>query len=158
MKKVGHTPPPAPRGINLRALLYVEDNDDNWRVAQLRLASKFELVRASTDKEACTQLRDHGARFVAILMDIELQGSLLNGIDLARIARGKATERPLPDFAGGIAPIDAPIIFMTAYGDVYSEAALVAAGGDRVLTKPIDFKVLNMALMNLYVNRSVASS
>ena len=158
MKKVGNTPPPVAHGANLRALLYVEDNDDNWRVAQLRLASKFQLVRAATDKEACVQLRDHGLRFVAVLMDIELQGSVLNGIELTRIARGKQLERPLPDYALDIPVINTPIIFMTAYGDVYSEGALLAAGGDRVMTKPIDFKVLNMALMNLYVNRSVASS
>jgi len=29
-----------------------------------------------------------------------------------------------------------------------------AARGDRLLTKPVDFKQLNMGLMNLYVNRS----
>ena len=154
MKKVGSARAPTARPVNVRPLLYVEDNDDNWHVAELRLGTRFELVRACGDMQACQLVRERGAEFVAILMDIELQGSLLNGIDLTRLTRGYPLERTLPACAQGLPTLDAPIIFMTAYGDVHSEAALLAAGGSRVMTKPIDFKELNMALMKFYVNRS----
>lgn len=154
MRKIGATPVPLGRTPNARPLLYVEDNDENWHVAELRLASRFELVRAKNDMQACAHLRSRGSDFVAVLMDIELQGSQLNGIDLTRLLRGRPIECALPAFASDCPTLNVPIIFMTAYGDVYSEAALRTAGGDLVLTKPIDFKQLNMALMNLYVNRS----
>jgi CheY-like chemotaxis protein len=153
VKKIGAAPSAAFRSPNLRPILYVEDDDDNWRVAELRLGTKFQLVRARNDTEACELLRKESARFVAILMDIELQGSLLNGIDLTQLLRGRPITQTLPSFAHDLPVLDTPIIFMTAYGEIYSEPTLQAAGGDRLMTKPVDFKALNMALMNLYVNR-----
>lgn len=156
MKKVGAAPANVKREPFARPILYVEDNDDNWRVADLRLGTKFELVRARGDKEACDLLRASGSRFVAVLMDIELQGSQLNGIDLTRLLRGRPLTTPVPGYATGLPVFDMPVIFMTAYGELHPESALRAAGGDTLMTKPIDFKALNMTLMKLYVNRAPA--
>lgn len=148
---------PAPRGNSgtfpLRPLLYVEDNDDNWAVAELRLGQRFQLIRAATDRQACEQLAKHGPRLCAVLMDIELQGSELNGIELARLIRGTSQRPMLPAFAKTVTPLPVPIIFLTAYNQVYSEDVLKAAGGDMVMPKPVDFRALNMALMNLMVGR-----
>ena len=154
MKKVGSAPTAVRRDPFARPILYVEDNDDNWRVAELRLGMKFELVRARGDEQACELLRNSGTRFVAVLMDIELQGSQLNGIDLTRLIRGRPLTSPLPRFAEGLPVFDMPVIFMTAYGELLPESALRAAGGDAMLTKPVDFKQLNMTLMKLYVDRA----
>lgn len=154
MKKVGSTTTVQRPEAFARPILYVEDNDDNWRVAELRLGAKFELVRASGDRQACEILRTSGSRFVAVLMDIELQGSQLNGIDLTRIIRGRPLSKPLPPFAVGVPVFDVPVIFMTAYGEWHTEASWRAAGGDTLMTKPIDFKHLNMTLMKLYVDRA----
>jgi CheY-like chemotaxis protein len=156
MKKIGALPPAPRRDPKARPILYVEDNDDNWRVAELRLGAKFALARAHGDEEACKLLRSAGDQFVAILMDIELQGSVLNGIDLTRLIRGRPLSVAVPAFAVGMPRFDMPVIFMTAYGEIHAESTLRAAGGDSLMTKPIDFKQLNMALMNLYVNRTPA--
>lgn len=138
---------------SLRPLLYVEDNDDNWAVAQLRLGDRFELIRAATDREACASLTKDGQRLCAILMDIELQGSRLNGIDITRLIRGINQRVDLPEYAKTVPRLDTPLIFITAYNQVHPEEELKAAGGDMVMAKPVDFRALNMALMKLLVDR-----
>ncbi|MDB4988982.1 MAG: hypothetical protein JWN04_4160, partial [Myxococcaceae bacterium] len=52
MKKLvptlGALPKVTPRDTRRRELvLYVEDNDDNWHVALIRLSDGYELVRAA---------------------------------------------------------------------------------------------------------------
>ncbi len=131
----------------LKTVLYVEDEDDNWVVAELLLKKKFRLIRAANAREACRaveQTRD----LYAILMDIQLSGSELDGIALTRLLRGS--------LSAGTAPADiahcrsaVPIIFVTAYGNRYSEAALKQAGGNLLMTKPVDFVKLSLALANL---------
>jgi CheY-like chemotaxis protein len=151
MKKVG-TQGEVRSGFLKRKILYVEDNDDNWIVAELRLGKQFELVRASTDREACAMLEKHGETLSGILMDIELLGSALNGIQLTRLLRGKLRPWDVPTFGRDIPPTAVPILFVTAHGQTYSTDHLKEAGGDAVVTKPVDFKVLNMELMRLRVS------
>lgn len=154
MKKREITLPKSPSGtFPMRPLLYVEDNDDNWEVAKLHLGPKFLLYRAANDEEACKLIVSEGPRLCAILMDIELQGSALNGIELARLVRGINKRASLPAYARAVVPLTVPLIFLTAYNQSYSQEQLMSAGGDSVMAKPVDFKALNMALMNLQVSR-----
>lgn len=144
---------PKRNALPKRNLLYIEDNDDNWIVAKLRLADAFELTRAATDVQACEFLKSRGTSLSGVLVDIELQGSTLNGIQLVKLLRGTDPGVAIPDFARDIPKLEVPVLFLTAYGQVYSEASLKTAGGDGLVEKPVDFKKLNLMLMRLQVNR-----
>lgn len=132
--------------IAKRIILYIEDDEKSREIADFRLKNAYDLIMASNDREACTALIQRGKELDAILMDIELQGSTLNGIDLAKIIRGRHTSDNLPMYARNIPKFDTPILFVTAYGDRYSEKELTRAGGSRVIRKPVDFVQLKMAL------------
>ena len=132
-------------------VLYVEDEKHNWEVTQMRLERTYELLLAADDRSACDIVREQGDSISAILMDIQLKGSRLDGIELTRLFRGKLNTTDLPDYAKGIAPISAPIIFVTAYAGRYSEAELMEAGGDKLITKPVNFMALTLALTNLHL-------
>jgi CheY-like chemotaxis protein len=134
-------------------LLYVEDDDDNWRVAQLRLSEGYELVRARNSAEACQSLEYRGMELSAILMDIELRGSDLDGVQLTQLVRGKTPRDKLPGYARRVSALNTPIIFVTAHGAKYGDAQLILAGGDKVISKPIDFGALNLALTQLHLSR-----
>jgi CheY-like chemotaxis protein len=157
MKKIGKVKEPEVVSGPVRRVLYVEDNDDNWRVTQLRLSRSYDLVRARTDRDACAVLAQSG-KLYAILMDIELSGSRLNGIELTKLIRGKLELASLPDFARNIPRSNVPVLFVTAYDNVYPRADLLAAGADDVLAKPVDFTRLNLTLANLYIDRVLARS
>ena len=134
--------PFAPRKL----VLYVEDDADNREVASARLRKTYEILLAVDDITACKAIVQHGANLWLILMDIELKGSQLSGLDLARLVRGKLESRRLPDFAKEVPKLDVPIIFVTAYGNSYPRADLILAGGGEVIDKPIDFIRLHSAI------------
>ncbi|MDB4974747.1 MAG: sensor hybrid histidine kinase [Myxococcaceae bacterium] len=145
------------RLVQREQLLYVEDDDSNWRVAELRLSQGYDLLRASSSEQACRTVQQRGPGLSAILMDIELRGSELNGVELTRLFRGKRSERELPAYARDVPTLDnVPIIFVTAHGAKYSDADLIAAGGDKVIAKPVDFGALSVALTQLHLARGAA--
>ncbi|HMI87211.1 MAG TPA: response regulator [Polyangiaceae bacterium] len=137
---------------SLPRVLYVEDNDDNWHVTQLRLGRSYELVRATNDRAACEVL-SQPAKLYAILMDVELGGSRLNGIQLTKLIRGTLPVEGLPEYARHVPLLEIPVLFVTAYGDAYPRADLLACGADDVLGKPVNFTRMNLALANLYIKR-----
>jgi CheY-like chemotaxis protein len=138
---------------NLPRLLYVEDNDENWHVTELRLGRSYELLRAANDRTACEILSQPGNLY-AILMDIELRGSQLNGIELTKLIRGTLPAAKCPIYARSVPLLDVPVFFVTAHGGTaYSHDHLIAVGADDVLPKPIDFTRMNLALTSLYLNR-----
>ena len=100
MKRISETPA---RGLPraLPTLLYVEDEDENWTVAELRLRGRFNMVRAATDAQACEAVRKYGPTLHAVLMDIQLKGSQLDGIKLCRLFRGSLEDANLPPYARG---------------------------------------------------------
>lgn len=160
MKRIGHKDDPgigsAPPRVGKRdALLYVEDDESNYRVAELRLSTGYELHRALDAQQACRVLRARGSELAAILMDVELRGSDLNGVQLTRLIRGKRAELRLPAYADDLPVLpNVPILFVTAHGAKYSEAELLLAGGDKVIAKPVDFGALNLALTQLHLTRA----
>jgi CheY-like chemotaxis protein len=142
-----------PRDSRRRDLvLYVEDNDDNWHVAQLRLQDGYELVRATSAREACRVLSARAAELSAVLMDIELRGSELNGLELTELLRRRPPRVTAPEFARDLAALAIPIIFVTAHGAKYSDDRLLAAGADKVIAKPVDFTALSLALTQLHLS------
>ncbi len=153
MRKVPRAAPREPHSnggpARRERLLYVEDNDDNWEVAQLRLAEMYDLVRASTTREACELLRQYRGQFDLILMDIELRGSELNGLELTKLLRGDLLETGIPDYAVNLTPYGRPIVFVTAHGARFSDAQLLEIGGTCVISKPVDFRELRAAVAEL---------
>src|SRR5690606_9584331 len=133
-------------------ILYVEDEADNWDVARLNLRGKYALTRAATARETFAALREQS--FAVVLMDIQLAGSDLDGIQIARVLKGK-NEAPPPSYAGDLRLPDTPIIFVTAYGARYDEAELLAAGGDEVVPKPVDFAHLCFAMSRVLARKIV---
>ena len=132
-------------------ILYVEDEDDNFVVAQFALRERFELVRAKTDREACDLLRRES--FELILMDIQLSGSELNGIELTQILKGLRKDS-VPDYAAGLDIRGARIIIVTAYAARYSDDDVMLAGGDDFVTKPVDFIRLSLSISRLLVREA----
>ncbi|MET0287183.1 MAG: response regulator [Polyangiales bacterium] len=145
------------KGLRRERILYVEDDDDNWEIAELRLAKRYDLVRARTDEQACRFLREQHQDIDLILMDIELRGSELNGIELTELLRGNTLpERSLlPSYARHLPPVGKPVIFVTAHGARYTSVKLMLSGADKVISKPVDFADLQIALRELLVSRSL---
>ena len=120
-------------------------------MAELRLGDSYQLSRANTSERACRALRN-ARNLSAILLDIELKGSDLNGIEIAHLIRGKPLPRMLPTYALNMPVLDTPIIFVTAHGAQHDEARLLAVG-DRIISKPVDFGALAVALTQLHLAR-----
>ena len=138
-------------------VLYVEDDVDTFKLAQLRLAGRYELVNATGDRQACEVLTKKGAELFAVLMDIELQGSLLDGLSLVKAIRGVTPRNTLPLWAQSMPVLPhLPIIVMTAYVTRYSETDVKALGANHFLTKPIDFMRLNLALAQANIQSVMA--
>jgi len=146
----------ASTGVRRELLLYVEDDDDNWEVAELRLSKNYDLIRAANDEQACNLLRERRGDIDVILMDIELRGSQLNGIELTELLRGnKLANRPiLPAYARDLPPVSKPIVYVTAHGARYTSGQLLLSGADKVIFKPVNFPDLQVALSELIQDRT----
>jgi len=154
MKKIGSANPvqDSTRDETKPLVLYVEDEVENWQITQMRLRNRYDLVRAADDREACEKAREIGSKLHAVLMDIQLKGSKLDGIALCKLFKGKLPPeqaKDLPPYAQGVPQLEAPLFFVTAYGARYKEEELKEAGGTWLITKPVDFVRLNLALANV---------
>ena len=157
MKRIGSKNEPGlggPGNVHREQVLYVEDDDSNWRVAELRLSQGYDLMRASTCEQACRVVQLRGPQLAAILMDIELRGSELNGIELTELFRGKRLARELPAYARNLPAVTQPIIFVTAHGARYTDVQLMLFGADKVVLKPVDFGALSLAVSALQLARA----
>jgi CheY-like chemotaxis protein len=144
----------APQGRR-DVLLYVEDDDDNWDVAVLRLSANYELIRAKSAEQACQVLKSSRDEIELILMDIELRGSDLNGVELTKLLRGEPLpDRPVPVYARDLPLVSKPIVFVTAHGAKYTRVQLILAGGEQVIPKPVDFESLQNALSEITQERT----
>jgi CheY-like chemotaxis protein len=144
LKRVGPVSQRAPTKP-LANILYVEDEDANWQVTELHLRGKYNLKRAVNSSEALAALeREH---FDLLLLDIQLKGSELDGIQLCRAIRAGLRS----DAARREAIMQMPIVFVTAYSARYDKPALIEAGGDDVVTKPVDYTRLLLVSSRLLV-------
>lgn len=135
-------------------ILYVEDDDTNADLAQAALSEKYRVMRARTSKEAFRFLSEHN--FDLILMDIELSGSNLNGIEITQVLK-KIPDAPQAIFSKPIELGGTPIIFVTAYSARYTKKELMSAGGDDLVTKPVDFTRLSLAMSRMMVRNAFSS-
>lgn len=115
-------------------ILYVEDNEANFDVAKSILRKNFVVDWASTSDQAISKLESND--YALILMDIELSGSAMSGLDLTqelRSGRFDREDRPLKDL---------PIIIVTAYTAAYRETEILDLGANAMLFKPIEADLL----------------
>ena len=138
----------------MNTILYVEDDPQNVAVAQLRLGRRYDLLIATDDVSACTIFKERGADLTAVLMDIELKGSVLDGLALTRLMRGKLAEDSVPLYARGVPILATPVIIVTAYVE-QGEAAVQSSGADQFFPKPVDFIKLTLALATIGARRAI---
>lgn len=128
-------------------VVYVEDDADTFKIAALRLKTKYRLLWAQNDVEAVDLIAFHQKELFAVLMDIELRGSTLDGLELVRLLKGHSLQHKVPPFAQRLPVLQTvPVIVLTAYTARYTEAEVHAVGAAHFVTKPIDFTRLNLAL------------
>lgn len=138
-------------------VLYVEDDPQNVEVAQLRLGKRYELLVATDDRSAIKALRENADSLAAVLMDVELQGSTLDGVKLTRLLRGTLPEAQTPDYARNMPRVKAPIFIVTAYVGQYPMQHMLDAGADHFFSKPVDFVKLSLALATASTRAALSS-
>ncbi|HVE81683.1 MAG TPA: hypothetical protein VND93_02500 [Myxococcales bacterium] len=129
-------------------VLYVEDEDDNFVIANLRLRGRFKVLRAATDREACEVMRSRGHEIRAVLMDLQLRGAELDGVQLMRLFTGQPVEGPVPKFAEGMPLLDVPVFVLTAYGATLPGGTEIPPAVS-LFPKPVDYTELIKALQAL---------
>ncbi len=137
-----------------QSLLYVEDEDQNWEIAELSLRDRYLMSRAKSSREAFRMLEERA--FDVILMDIQLAGSELNGIEITQVLKGlfPGSLDKLPLYAQK-QRTDSPIIFVSAYNARYSKEELISAGGADLIPKPVDFTRLALAISRHLMRQAV---
>jgi len=132
-KYLGHDAEPAPTLYNGRVLV-VEDNDDNRRLVErmLKRIGADPVLAANGEEAVRTALAD---TVHLVLMDRFLPG--MDGVEATRLLRQTGFRRPIIAFTGG---------------DQSETDALLSAGCDGVLRKPIDHTHLQ-ALLDRYLSR-----
>ncbi|MBT6434761.1 MAG: response regulator [Deltaproteobacteria bacterium] len=133
-------------------ILYVEDNSMNWEITSLELRREYELDWAQDSRTVYQKLKQK--TYDLILMDIELSGSDLNGVQITRCLRGQVVDNPF-DYMKGLKSVDTPILFLTAYTAKYDSESLAYTGADGVLTKPVDFQQLQKSMMQLIHSKRI---
>ena len=150
----GNVIPPQPAVSASRPLiLYVEDNFENRHTAKINLERKYNLLFAVNDREACDMFIRYGDRLALILMDIELQDSALNGMELCRLVRGTLDRKKDIPYAQNVPLLKIPIIFVTAYANVYQKAQILLSGGNDIIDKPVDFVTLEMTMTKYHLSQ-----
>ena len=132
-----------------RKLLYVEDDSISWLAAEASLEGKYSMFRARNAREAFGLLKDHS--FDIVLMDVQLRNSELDGVGIAKVMRGHSEA---PPYATGYSCKGTKIIFVTAYSACYDRSELMDMGGDDVVSKPVDFTRLSLAMSRLVVRQA----
>ncbi len=107
-------------------MLSVEDNDANYALVRrvLESTSLWRVERARTVDEALVQLGQTRARYVAVLLDIDLPGP--SGLELARTMKSSDDWRSIP------------IVVVTASVMKHEEDEAMAIGCEHFLAKPFD--------------------
>jgi two-component system cell cycle response regulator DivK len=113
--------------VSGEAILIVDDNATNLKLARVLLQGEGYAVRTATDAEdALRQLATYSPRL--ILMDIQLPG--MDGLQLTQMLKSDVSTRAIV------------ILALTAYAMKGDEEKARAAGCDGYVTKPIDIDSL----------------
>ncbi|MFT3839499.1 MAG: response regulator [Myxococcaceae bacterium] len=154
MKKIDPKAPITPQ-LAEWPVLYVEDEPSNWEVTELRLRKKYKLLWAKSDLEAVGIVKQFSGQFLAVLMDVQLKGSVLDGIKLTQLFRGKLPASEVPAYAKDLPLVKCPVFFVTAYGNLYTPQQMTEAGGDGHVPKPVDFLKLTLTLAETSAKRAL---
>ena len=111
-------------------ILLVEDSPANQQVVGEALRRAGYVVTVAADGIAAREQLRNGDPFNLVLSDIRMPR--MNGLELARWMRESG--------------ITVPIIALTARAFKEDEAACMAAGMDGLLTKPVDFELLECTI------------
>ncbi len=131
----------------LPLILYVEDDAETFRLAAARLHTRYRLLWAQTADDAVRLLTVWGSQLYAVLVDVELKGSSMDGFMLTRLIRGTAPLERLSSAARALVPLPKlPVIVLTAYTTRFTDSDARAIGASHFCTKPIDFARLTLAL------------
>jgi CheY-like chemotaxis protein len=149
----GWTAPPATEGDGRALVLYVDVEDEGFARTAARLRRAYKLVRAQRDRDACALIRAHHRELVAVLLDVDMPGSILDGILLTRILRGQVPSAAVPPFARNLPALDVPIVLVTERAQAYSEEEMVRYGGDRLMRKPVEIHKLTLTLTEWHLQR-----
>jgi CheY-like chemotaxis protein len=123
------------------AILIVDDNPQNLKLARLLLKAEGYDARTAPDAEhAMSLLQEFSPRL--ILMDIQLPG--MDGLELTRRLKAEEATRKIV------------IVALTAYAMRGDEERARAAGCDGYIAKPIDVHTLPHAVAG-YLRSGVAS-
>jgi CheY-like chemotaxis protein len=109
-------------------ILVIEDDPTDRKLAGAVLKMSGHIVRERTSAEEA-MVAIAADRPDVILMDMRLPG--IDGLSLAHILKSETGTR------------DIPIIAVTAYPEQYQRAALLAAGFEAYIVKPIDTRELS---------------
>jgi len=147
--------PSTPAPVHKKVVLYVEDDPLNREVTRDRLCKKYEVFLASNDIEACIMLNRMQSDLDIILMDIELKGSTLDGLQLVSLLRGKLDRNGIPGYAKQMPILTRPVIILvTAFTERFSKQDILQTGADKLITKPIDFVELEMAMTQMHIQKA----
>ena len=135
-------------------VLLVEDDRAIGTLVSKRLGDRYQVLVAGTDREACNFLRLNGRKLQA-LMDLQLIGSHLDGVDLIRLIRGCLELDKTPGYARGLARLEVPIFIASAAPERVSEAERRELGLDGAIPKPIDFRFLSLCLAQASIRQVV---
>ena len=83
-----------------------------------------------------------------------MPGSVLDGILLTRILRGRVPPQAVPPFARNLPELDVPIVLVTQRRQSYAAADMWRYGGDRLMRKPVEFHRLTLTLADWHLQRS----
>jgi CheY-like chemotaxis protein len=109
------------------AILIVDDNPQNLKLARILLQSEgYDVLTAGDAESARTLLETASPRL--ILMDLQLPG--MDGLTFTRQLKGDPTRREII------------IVALTAYAMKGDAEKALAAGCDDYVTKPIDIETL----------------
>lgn len=109
-------------------VLVVDDDQVCRTLHRAILAEKFDVLTASSGDDALAACREHVPDLV--LLDVEMPG--LNGFETCRQLREWTT---------------VPIIFVTAHRSLEKHLMAYDAGGDDIITKPIDKDILTRKII-----------
>ncbi|MBI5546815.1 MAG: response regulator transcription factor [Deltaproteobacteria bacterium] len=137
-------------------VLLVEDNPSIGILVSRRLEERYRVLVAANDRTACVHLRACGQKLHAVLMDLGLDGSTLDGRDLTLLIRGRLPAEKTPDYAEGIPPSSVPVFIVSATVDAITGDDLAAMGADGAMPKPIDFRFLSLCLAQASIVRAVS--
>lgn len=111
-------------------VLLVEDQDENRELLRMALSARgFEIVAVASGTEAIAALKEQDLH--AAIVDIGLPD--MTGFDVARAARDIDAERDRR----------LPLIALTGHGQVQDRAAVMSAGFDAHLVKPVSLDVIS---------------